>query len=308
MQLPERTYEGEGYRYGFNGKEMDNEVSGNGNQYDYGFRIYNPRLGRFLSKDPLFKNYAMLTPYQFASNTPIQAIDIDGLEAITVTGWMENGTVFNVQTAHDPFTNDMRILYIMHDVGTGEAEERWVHPVEIRYEPSAGEKILTGTKEFGYSIRDAAIAFNAARVSFDRKLMDMAQDVPDFEGEYGFHNGGKQIMLGTAGVILSGGTLLGGASGYSAFFATTGLLSSFDDMTYAEGGTTFAGRLLNDQQSVDRVKLGFSVGSLSLGVRGMTNSLSISSSTEEIWNISSTIFEGIRGSQEIKKEAENLVK
>ena len=33
------------YRYGFNGKEMDNEVSGQGNQYDYGFRIYNPRLG-----------------------------------------------------------------------------------------------------------------------------------------------------------------------------------------------------------------------------------------------------------------------
>ena len=70
-----------GYRYGFNGKEMDNEVSGNGNQYDYGFRIYNPRLGRFLSVDPLTKSFPMLTPYQFASNTPIVAIDLDGLEA-----------------------------------------------------------------------------------------------------------------------------------------------------------------------------------------------------------------------------------
>ncbi len=60
---------------------MDNEVSGNGNQYDYGFRIYNPRIGRFLSVDPLTSSYPMLTPYQFASNTPIQAIDLDGLEA-----------------------------------------------------------------------------------------------------------------------------------------------------------------------------------------------------------------------------------
>jgi hypothetical protein len=34
-----------------------------------------------LSVDPLTKEYAMLTPYQFASNTPIQAIDLDGLEA-----------------------------------------------------------------------------------------------------------------------------------------------------------------------------------------------------------------------------------
>lgn len=55
--------------------------------YDYGFRIYDPRIGRFLSEDPLTKSYPQLTPYQFASNTPIWAIDIDGLEAyFTNTG------------------------------------------------------------------------------------------------------------------------------------------------------------------------------------------------------------------------------
>jgi len=69
------------YRYGFNGKEKDDEVSGAGNEYDYGFRIYNPRLGRFLSVDPLFKGYANLTTYQFSSNNPIKFIDLDGLEA-----------------------------------------------------------------------------------------------------------------------------------------------------------------------------------------------------------------------------------
>jgi RHS repeat-associated protein len=41
------------YRYGFNGKENDNEAKGEGNQQDYGMRIYDPRLGRFLSMDPL---------------------------------------------------------------------------------------------------------------------------------------------------------------------------------------------------------------------------------------------------------------
>jgi len=69
------------YRYGFNGKENDNEVKGVGNQQDYGMRIYDPRLGKFLSIDPATKNFPNLTPYQFASNTPIQAIDLDGLEA-----------------------------------------------------------------------------------------------------------------------------------------------------------------------------------------------------------------------------------
>jgi hypothetical protein len=36
---------------------------------------------RFLSVDPLTKKYPMLTPYQFASNQPIWAIDLDGGEA-----------------------------------------------------------------------------------------------------------------------------------------------------------------------------------------------------------------------------------
>ena len=70
------------YRYGFNGKEKDQMGEWGLNHYDYGFRIYNPALGRFLSVDPLAASYPELTPYQFASNTPIQAIDLDGLEAM----------------------------------------------------------------------------------------------------------------------------------------------------------------------------------------------------------------------------------
>jgi RHS repeat-associated protein len=73
-------YAGGGYRYGFNGKENDNEVKGEGAQQDYGFRIYDPRLGRFLSMDPMSKSYPYLTPYQFASNSTVGGIDLDGLE------------------------------------------------------------------------------------------------------------------------------------------------------------------------------------------------------------------------------------
>jgi RHS repeat-associated protein len=64
---------------------MDNEVSGSGNQYDYGFRIYNPRIGRFLSTDPLFKSYPWNSMYAFAENEPISNIDLDGLEKYKVT-------------------------------------------------------------------------------------------------------------------------------------------------------------------------------------------------------------------------------
>jgi RHS repeat-associated protein len=80
MQMPGRIFNSGNYRYGFNGKENDNEVKGDGNQQDYGMRIYDPRLGRFLSVDPLTKDYPWYTPYQFAGNKPIWAIDLDGLE------------------------------------------------------------------------------------------------------------------------------------------------------------------------------------------------------------------------------------
>ncbi|ATL48213.1 hypothetical protein COR50_14150 [Chitinophaga caeni] len=80
MQMPGREFNGGGYRYGFNGKENDNEVKGEGNQQDYGMRVYDPRLGRFLSVDPLSPDYPELTPYQYANNSPVTNIDVDGLE------------------------------------------------------------------------------------------------------------------------------------------------------------------------------------------------------------------------------------
>jgi RHS repeat-associated protein len=88
--LPNRHEDAGEYRYGFNGKEKDDEVSGEGNSYDYGFRIYNPRLGKFLSMDPLIASYPWYTPYQFAGNKPIISIDLDGKEEYIVVSWYDN--------------------------------------------------------------------------------------------------------------------------------------------------------------------------------------------------------------------------
>ncbi|HVG14992.1 MAG TPA: RHS repeat-associated core domain-containing protein, partial [Chitinophagaceae bacterium] len=79
------------YRYGFNGKENDNEVKGEGNQQDYGFRIYDPRLGKFLSVDPLTDDYPELSTYQYASNNPVSYIDLDGLES---AARLPDGSIF----------------------------------------------------------------------------------------------------------------------------------------------------------------------------------------------------------------------
>jgi RHS repeat-associated protein len=69
------------HKYGFNGKEKDDDITGStGAIYDYGFRIYDSRIARFLSVDPLTKEYPWYTPYQFAGNMPTRFIDLDGLE------------------------------------------------------------------------------------------------------------------------------------------------------------------------------------------------------------------------------------
>src|SRR5690349_10001412 len=69
---------GDEYRYGFNGNHSDEEFYGEDNAYDFGSRVLNSRLGRFLSIDLRAKDYPFWAPYLYAANSPITLIDIDG--------------------------------------------------------------------------------------------------------------------------------------------------------------------------------------------------------------------------------------
>lgn len=72
----------EGYRFGFNGQEKDNEIKGIGNSLDFGARIYDSRLGKWLSTDPLQKKFPFASPYNFVLNNPIELTDPDGKQPI----------------------------------------------------------------------------------------------------------------------------------------------------------------------------------------------------------------------------------
>ncbi len=86
MGMPGRQYSStNGYRYGFNGKEKNNEISGEANSYDFGERMYDPRLGKFLSIDKYTHKQPYYSPYIFAGNKPIWCIDKDGNQEIIVT-------------------------------------------------------------------------------------------------------------------------------------------------------------------------------------------------------------------------------
>ena len=78
--MSERVWSAD-YRYGFNGKEKDVEVY-IANTLDFGSRILDSRLGRWLSIDPLFTKYSSTSPYTYAVCSPIMFYDGDGEDVI----------------------------------------------------------------------------------------------------------------------------------------------------------------------------------------------------------------------------------
>jgi RHS repeat-associated protein len=101
MPMPGRNYTSSSYRFGFNGQEKDDEISGSGNHIDFKFRGYDPRTGRFWTIDPMVKEFPFYSPYQFASNNPILAADLEGLESSNIKNKTETKTSEKTKSA-DP--------------------------------------------------------------------------------------------------------------------------------------------------------------------------------------------------------------
>ena len=165
MEMPGRTYSvNSEYRFGFNGKEADKNGEWGGlTHYDYGFRIYNPAVGRFLSVDPIFKEYE--SPYLAMANNPIHILDPSGLDTVImhaqkVSSPEEWGDVYifkitfsviknGVETGIDVPTDDgvKEQVYLVgranyfesagnrwYDVGSSETDEGTRDEREIRFE------------------------------------------------------------------------------------------------------------------------------------------------------------------------------
>jgi RHS repeat-associated protein len=126
MQMVGRTFDAGTYRYGFNGKELDKEINST-TTYDYGFRIYSPAIGRFLSVDPLTYSYPYYSPYQFSGNMPIAAIDLDGLEQYVVTYYKDQNNVTTKIEVRAYFLND------------GTIKDQNVHKMKYQSDGNGGE-------------------------------------------------------------------------------------------------------------------------------------------------------------------------
>src|SRR5690554_3142073 len=96
MVMPGRSGNANSYKYGFNGMLKDDEIKGEGNSYDFGARMYDPRVMRWLSLDPAARDYPSMSDYSAMGNNPILYIDPDGERIyIYYTSKDENGKTIN---------------------------------------------------------------------------------------------------------------------------------------------------------------------------------------------------------------------
>ncbi|MCX6146891.1 MAG: hypothetical protein NTW25_06520 [Candidatus Kapabacteria bacterium] len=132
MLICDRSWSSGSSRYGYNGKENDNELKGTGNSLDFGERVFDPRIIRFPTPDKLKDKFAFQSSYVYAGDSPINSIDKDGKSKHTVFMWkveeQSNGTFqvvehpkcFSGPNGYRPIYDDHKYLGPNSDVNSYE--------------------------------------------------------------------------------------------------------------------------------------------------------------------------------------------
>ena len=100
----------ETYKYKFQGQEHQDEFGLNWDSFKW--RNSSPDLGRFWVIDPLAEKYVHNSPYAFSENRVIDAVELEGLEAVQTKDLERNRTDVEVRfktsnsTSQYPLTNE----------------------------------------------------------------------------------------------------------------------------------------------------------------------------------------------------------
>jgi len=194
---------GSGYRYGFNGKEKDDENFEGA--YDFGARILDTRLGRWLSVDRCYKLYFSNSVFCFVANSPLRSIDIGGNYIFISTSVQNKETgVFErtwikVENSSDLSSRDDAMAMLMYtDEGAYEID-KYINDSEndvylmysdnFDYQPNGDQFAIPAG---GVTAFHASGKLNANGFSAERDIPESRLDYQDLREGYKVFDGIKQ--------------------------------------------------------------------------------------------------------------------
>ncbi|MFC6859202.1 DUF6443 domain-containing protein [Zunongwangia atlantica] len=160
-------------KYRYNGKEIQDELGLN--IYDYGARMYDPSVGRFISTDPLADKYYEHTPYNYVGSSPIMRVDPDGRDWEIVINH-EQRTV----TVRANFNANQNSATVQTAANNWNAQSG-----KFSYVVGSGDNAVSYEVNFEISVNDAnaSEAQNTASVLPDEAQVFETREILDANGE-----------------------------------------------------------------------------------------------------------------------------
>jgi len=110
-------------RYKYNGKEEFADLQ----WLNYGARFYDAAVGRFWTRDRYSEKYSLMSPYQYAGNSPVTNIDVNGDSVYVIFDGKEKMLyIYNDNNTRYDYSDDMLIAsYKAHNIVSSKSKGKW---------------------------------------------------------------------------------------------------------------------------------------------------------------------------------------
>jgi RHS repeat-associated protein len=286
VELEGRTVSLDGYRFGFQDQEKDDEIKGKGNSINYTFRMHDPRLGRFFTVDPLAKDFPWNSSYAFSENTLIHMIELEGLQRVGYQSCPGN----IIKWYNYDNLSDERIEEALGWVYNCHQGNLTVQ--DIKSLKKDDYVLVTNSVDIFNNSLGTSFKYYSSRWAFYNGNPYHKESVKDFsqwlyskdsqlQGPGGLKPG-INLMAATVSTLLSGGTILveGTITRIGATYLFTNLLLNADGLTSGTNGQTFLESLAyqlggeNIEETFKFVKLSVTIIDLNRGLHKVAGTLS----------------------------------